>query len=336
MSEDRGQHYDPRIQDDVLNTDVQLVNSSATDVCFPADIVAYDPPKSRGGIGGWDSASLAGGCGGSSDADAQVFQGSLSVHTVGSFSNPHPNPCAGQSSRSPRAFGLGITGVLSEATEASRAVTMAAGRCVSFVGESCHDGQAQDGCVYKRLLLQAARAFRSRQCKADTPIRSEQERSCTPKPDESFPAGHVVGPRLCESRSAAHATLPVIGPGCRCTFLAGVPRPDESCPVRISTQLIASQVSWPFRASHASPPDVSYPAGAFLPYIDGPFHVCPGRSAGFVQPSDGLFIALTLPLSPQIRFAALSFQPGRHLALGRYHNRMRHTRSLFSPLFLQA
>ena len=277
LNDDCSQHFDPRIQADDLSASVQPADGIARDDCFPAGIVAYDPPKSRGGIDGWDSVSLAGGCGGSSDNDEQVFQGSSRVQNFCLPFSPHLNPCAGRLVCCPPSLSI-----LSTATEASRAMILAAGRCVRFSDAACPVVSADASRDFRRLLLQAARAFRGRPRNAAGAIFSsaQQNEMHGPFAEESFPlcaGGELPGPTADESFPPSTVTrafsLPNSG---RSALSAQVAKPtlpsclgaSRSCPHHQALQTSPADASFPLdRIACKLPSVASSAAGIVLDFF---------------------------------------------------------------------
>ena len=157
---DRGQCFDPRMQDDCPADVVQPLGVCSGERCFPAGVGASDSPMSRGESGGRDSDSRSGGSGESSVSGVQIFHGRVAVHT------PCPNPCATSCSRSTQSAARPARGVLSASTAASRMAARLVGCVVRFAVDDAASEEVDGQSFCKHLLLQASRALRERKCHA--------------------------------------------------------------------------------------------------------------------------------------------------------------------------
>ena len=190
---DRGQCFDPRIQDDCSADVVQPAEVCSGGSCFSAGVRASDSPMSGGESGGWASVSRSGGSGESSVSGVQVFRSGVAVHT------PGPNPCDIPCGRSTRSAVRPVRGILSASTSASRTAAGLVGRVVRFVVEN----------TVPEELLQASRALRERACQAGgLKVCFPAEGSPGSRPAESFPDGsdglharprHASGQVTCEA-----------------------------------------------------------------------------------------------------------------------------------------
>ena len=239
---------------------------------FPAGISAYDPLTSGGGIDGWGSISLAGGGNGSSATGVQVFHSSAVVHKYCAPFSPLPNPCECLRSCASRRS-AGLNSILSVATAASSAVARSAGPCVRFVedADAYMVAESQQHC--KRLILQAARAFRTRYVRA-----GRHSSECGDQgPAAGSHHGLCTGQALPCSADRPRSWYPDLRAGQRCKLSAGhssLPQPEESFPVCSRFSGLSGQAGVRFR------PDESFPARRCTTGLLGQAHAQMGFQCG--------------------------------------------------------